>query len=57
MSDSEGWSSLQEIYDESLQIADDERNRPPIACPNDGTPLVEKDGILWCSFDGWTWRG
>jgi hypothetical protein len=30
---------------------------PPVACPNDGTPLEigppEQPGILFCPFDGW----
>jgi len=33
--------------------------RPPVACPNDGTPLKPgppgQPGILWCPFDAWTW--
>ena len=30
---------------------------PPVACPNDGTPLLEgppqEPGILYCPFDFW----
>jgi hypothetical protein len=30
--------------------------QPPVACPNDGTPLVEgQHGELHCSHDGYTW--
>lgn len=31
--------------------------QPPVACPNDGQPLIpgppEQPGILYCTFDGW----
>jgi hypothetical protein len=27
---------------------------PPVACPNDGTPLdIGPHGELFCKFDGW----
>lgn len=54
---SAGWRSLLEVYREAESDAADESDRPPVACPNDGTPLIEVDGVLWCSFDGWQWRG
>ena len=33
--------------------------QPPVACPNDGTPLLEgppqEPGILYCPHDFWQW--
>lgn len=33
------------------------RSQPPMACPNDGEPLIagppSEPGILFCRFDGW----
>lgn len=51
------WRDLTGIYREAETERADEADRPPAACPNDGTPLVEVDGVLWCSFDGWIWNG
>lgn len=52
-----GWRGLLEIYSEAQTLHDDEQSAPPAACPNDGTPLIDKDGILFCPFDGWKWHG
>jgi len=31
-----------------------DRTVPPVACPNDGTPLLGgPGGVLYCPFDGW----
>jgi hypothetical protein len=33
-----------------------DRNREPVECPNDGTPLQQApNGKLHCPSDGWTW--
>lgn len=33
--------------------------QPPVACPNDGEPLVvhPRTGQWYCRFDGWEWNG
>lgn len=54
------WYGLLGILHEAAQIAQDERSRPPEACPNDGQPLEHARGVLHCSYDGWiddgSWR-
>jgi hypothetical protein len=39
------------------QFADYYRSQPPVACPNDGTPLLigppQEPAVLFCPFDGW----
>lgn len=48
------WESLINVIHEAAAYAQDERSRPPEACPNDGEPLREgPDGTLFCRFDGW----
>ncbi len=49
-----------EQYGEALRFNREqrelERNREPIDCPNDGTPLDKaSNDRLHCPFDGWTW--
>lgn len=51
-----GFEGLLDIYKEAAQLAREERERIPVACPNDGTPLEEApDGTLHCKHDGWTY--
>jgi hypothetical protein len=40
---------LQEARDDARRNAE----TPPVACPNDGTPLQEHNGVLHCPFDGY----
>lgn len=44
---------------EQAQYIDYYKSSPPVACPNDGTPLENgppgDSGILYCPFDGWQW--
>jgi len=41
------------ILEEARQIAEDERNTPPMACPKDGEPLERgPGGTLHCPFCG-----
>lgn len=48
------WEELVSIYREAEATKRDEESRPPVACPNDGEPLVPgPDGRLFCRFDGW----
>lgn len=52
------WEELLSIQEAASreQVARD--STPPVACPNDGEPLDEnRDGVLHCKFDGWTWDG
>lgn len=45
------WETLLAIQE---QNAEDWRNERRVACPNDGTVLLEApDGGLYCQFDGW----
>lgn len=47
-----GFEDLLAIRKLQRQYAEEELS--PVACPNDGTPLDEVNGILHCRFDGWT---
>lgn len=50
------WEQLLDITREAEELAQDERARPPEACPNDGEPLTQApDGGLHCRFDGYRW--
>jgi hypothetical protein len=50
------WEQLLSIYQYAADIVREERSRPPEACPNDGTPLVQgQGGTLRCTHDGWQW--
>ena len=49
------WEQLLSIYREQAEELASERDRPPVACPNDGEPLTKgPQGQLFCEFDGWT---
>lgn len=48
------WEQLGEITREAVKLAEAERSQPPQACPNDGEPLEQANGVLHCPFDGWT---
>lgn len=49
-----GWQKLIDILWEGRESVAAERSSPPVACPNDGTPLEEgPGGVLHCPFDGW----
>ena len=50
------WEQLAAIFREQREEYDRARWEPPVACPNDGEPLIEVDGVLRCKFDGWTWQ-
>lgn len=48
-----GWYQLIDIYSNAVECARAERAAPPLACPDDGTPLVQgQEGDLYCPFDG-----
>lgn len=48
------WYGLLSILREGAELYRQERERDPVACPNDGEPLQQgPDGELFCSFDGW----
>jgi hypothetical protein len=50
------WEQLTGVYELAAQFARDERDVPPEACPEDGTPLEQaSEGVLVCPFDGWQW--
>lgn len=52
------WEQLQSIIDDARATTQQEASDPPVACPNDGTPLeTGPAGELYCPFDGWMWRG
>ncbi|MGE5829605.1 MAG: hypothetical protein ACM30G_14790 [Micromonosporaceae bacterium] len=49
------WQQLLDILHEAADQSRQEKTQPPVACPNDGEPLVTgPDGKLFCPFDGWT---
>lgn len=53
-SGSSGWGQLLAIVREAREEAEAERERPPVACPNDGEPLLSgPNGELYCPYDGW----
>lgn len=53
-----GWWDLLSIAREARALAEQERTRRPVACPNDGEPLTEgPGGVLHCRYDGWVWQG
>jgi hypothetical protein len=48
------WEQLLSIAREAADELQQERTRPPQACPNDGEPLTTgPNGVLFCRFDGW----
>jgi hypothetical protein len=53
------WEQLLSILRTAQTEAEDNRARPPEACPNDGEPLKTDPatGTLRCGFDGWEWDG
>ncbi|WP_326646060.1 hypothetical protein OG884_15525 [Streptosporangium sp. NBC_01755] len=51
-----GWWTLLDIAREAAADRQEERDRVPTACPNDGEPLAAGPrGELHCRFDGWTY--
>jgi hypothetical protein len=47
------WYQLLEIYKEARTEEAAQKAARPVACPNDGEPLIEgPDGKLFCKFDG-----
>jgi hypothetical protein len=51
-----GWYGLIGILQANAQDREQEFRRPPLACPNDGEPLVNSvaaSSDLFCHFDGW----
>jgi len=52
------WQQLIGIKQEAREIEKEERTKPPLECPNDGTPLQyhEGRGIWHCPYDGYTTR-
>ncbi len=48
------WEELAAVLQERRDEIDREKTDPPLACPNDGTPLkADPNGGLRCPFDGW----
>lgn len=53
-----GWWGLKSVMDMNQEYERQERRDPPLACPNDGEPLLrDPRGRLRCPYDGWIWRG
>lgn len=50
-----GWD-LYSTLQEQAAYAEFYKSQPPVACPRDGTPLLEgpagQPGVLFCPFDG-----
>lgn len=52
------WEDLLAVYDEQRQALVQEATTPPVACPNDGEPLIpDRLGRPHCRFDGYVWDG
>ena len=53
-----GWDLLATLR-EQAQYIDYYKSTQPVACPNDGTPLLTGPpgaaAILFCPFDFWQW--
>lgn len=51
------WQQLIDIRREAREDVERAAVAVPLACPNDGEPLVSGpgDGSLYCPFDGWSW--
>lgn len=48
------WYGLMGVLDVARQEYQEDLERPPVACPNDGEPLrTSIDGVIFCPFDGW----
>lgn len=51
------WWGLDSILKERAEYATYYRSAPPVACPNDGEPLLEgppqEPAMRYCRFDGW----
>ena len=51
-----GWDQLTAILTDRRRELEAESQQPPVACPNDGTPLtIDSSGQRRCSFDGYVW--
>ena len=51
-----GFENLLDMLKGAKQVQEQLVQLPPVACPNDGTPLeTNSAGTLHCKFDGWTW--
>jgi uncharacterized Zn finger protein (UPF0148 family) len=51
------WEQLIAMRREAAEERRAEATARPVACPNDGEPLVEgPDGRLFCPYDGWSER-
>lgn len=53
------WQQLGAIIADARQSAAFWAAQPPMACPNDGEPLLAvppgQDGELFCQYDGWSY--
>jgi hypothetical protein len=53
------WEQLRETAELNRQFRQEEMSKPPLACPNDGTPLEPSppgsDSSLFCPHDGYRW--
>jgi hypothetical protein len=52
------WLQIYAIAREAEAYRKYYRQNPPVACPNDGEPLlIGPDSSRFCKFDGWKWDG
>lgn len=56
------WYQLLDVLKQGQEEFDAYASRPPLACPNDGEPLIQAppsdagSGVeLFCLFDGWSY--
>lgn len=48
MTEKRDWGGYRALAEAAREIAKNERETPPVACPNDGTPLEVRGGIANC---------
>lgn len=51
------WEQLRTATELNREYRREELSRPPLSCPNDGTPLIPGPGEaqLFCRHDGYQW--
>lgn len=50
--------SWEQLVDQAHEAAEERRqanSQPPVACPNDGEPLVERRGVWHCPGGDYEW--
>ena len=51
------WATLRDIKRENAQLEAQATAKRPVACPIDGSPLQERNGVLNCPMGNYRWEG